>query len=66
MLVLVFLVGALGYLNERELLYLMETARQILKYPSANVSTELASIPIQCSLLTCCISTLKRNERKGG
>ena len=45
-LVLAFLVGTLGYLNERELLYLTETAKQILKYLSANVSTELASIAI--------------------
>jgi len=46
MLVLAFLVGTLGYLNERELLYLTETAKQILKYLSANASTELASIAI--------------------
>ena len=45
-LVFAFLVGTLGYLNERELLYLTETAKQILKYLSANVSTELASIAI--------------------
>jgi uncharacterized protein YjbI with pentapeptide repeats len=46
MLVLAILVGMLGYLNERGLLYLTETAKQILKYLSANVSTELASIAI--------------------
>ena len=46
MLMLAFLVGTLGYFNERELLYLTETAKQILKYLSANVSTELASIAI--------------------
>ena len=45
-LVLAFLVGTLGYLHECELLYLTETAKQILKYLSANVSTELASIAI--------------------
>jgi len=45
-LVLAFLVGTLGYLNERELLYLTETAKQILKCLSANVSTDLASIAI--------------------
>ena len=45
-LVLAFLIGTVGYLNERELLYLTETAKQILKYLSANVSTELASIAI--------------------
>jgi len=46
LLMLAFLVGTLGYFNERELLYLTETAKQILKYLSANVSTELASIAI--------------------
>jgi hypothetical protein len=46
LLMLAFLVGTLGYLNERELLYLTETAKQILKYLSANVSTELASLAI--------------------
>ncbi len=46
LLILAFLVGALGYLNERGLLYLTDTAQQILTYLSANVSTELASIAI--------------------
>ena len=46
LLVLAFLVGTLGYLNERELLYLTDTAKQILKYLSASVSTELASIAV--------------------
>lgn len=46
LLVLALLVGILGYLNERGLPYLTETAKQILKYLSANVSTELASIAI--------------------
>jgi len=46
LLVLAFLVGALGYLNEHGGLYLWETPRRILEYLSANVSTELASIAI--------------------
>ncbi len=46
LLILAFLVGILGYFNERELLYLTGTAKQILKYLSANVSTELASLAI--------------------
>jgi len=46
LLMLAFLAGTLGYFNERELLYLTETTKQILKYLSANVSTELASIAI--------------------
>ena len=46
LLVLALLVGTLGYVNERELLHLTETAKQILKYLSANASTELASIAI--------------------
>jgi len=46
LLLLAILVGTLGYLNEHGGLYLTETAKQILKYLSANISTELASIAI--------------------
>jgi len=46
LLVLAFLAGTLGYLNEHGGLYLRETPRRILAYLSANVSTELASIAI--------------------
>lgn len=46
LLVLAFLVGILGYLNEHGGLHLQETPRRILAYLSANVSTELASIAI--------------------
>lgn len=47
LLALAFLVGSLGYFNELgELLYLTETAQQIIAEFYASVSTELASIAI--------------------
>ena len=46
LLALAFLIGALGYLNERGLLYLTETAGQIIADFYAQASTELMGVAI--------------------
>jgi hypothetical protein len=62
-LVLAFLIGIVGYLNERELLYPTETVKQLLKYLSANVSTELASVAITL-LFVDCLYQRREEERE--
>ena len=64
LLVLAILVGIFGYLNERELLYLAETTRQILKYLSANVSTELASLAITILFVDALYECREREREK--
>ena len=64
-LALASLIGTLGYLNERELLCLTETAKQILEYLSANVSTELASIAITILFVDCLYQRREREREKG-
>ena len=46
MLVLALLVGGVNYLNQRGLLYLQETLRQIVVAFDTNATTELASLAI--------------------